>query len=57
MIFLEQLLPVLISILITVVPIAIVIWFFLKILKNQKEQAILLKDIVKKLDAGKKTNT
>lgn len=60
MIFLEQFLPLLVSILITIVtvivPIAIIVWFLLKILKNQKEQSILLKTIFEKLDTEKKTN-
>lgn len=58
--FLEQFLPLLVSLLITtvtiIVPIAIIVWFLLKILKNQKEQLTLLKDILKKLDTEKKTN-
>lgn len=58
--FLEQFLPLLVSLFITtitiIVPIAIILWFLLKILKNQKEQLTLLKDILKKLDTEKKTN-
>ncbi|SIQ74778.1 hypothetical protein [Domibacillus enclensis] len=50
MIFFEQLMPVLFTMLIYIAPIALLLWFVFKVLKNQQEQSALLKEISKKLD-------
>lgn len=50
MIFFEQLIPVLLTMLIYVAPIVFLLWFVFKVLKNQQEQSALLKEISKKLD-------
>lgn len=50
MIFFEQLIPILLSMMIYIAPVAFLLWFVFKVLKNQQEQSALLKEISKKLD-------